>query len=68
MDGTLIARSVSMGTVIWPDWPWPAPFSRTPPPPTPSERPDEAQVSHLDPSVPQKRPSVTELLGHLESC
>src|SRR2546425_11707171 len=45
---------------IWPDWP-PLPLPPlNPPAPAPrrSERPDETPVSHPDPSVPQKRPSV----------
>jgi len=50
-----------MGFVIWPDWPWPTPPLDLPAPPAlpaPSERPDEAPVSHPDPSVPQKHPTA----------
>ena len=55
-----------MGIVIWPDWPWPLPPLDSPAStPVPSERPDEAPVSHPHPSVPQERPLVSnELLDH----
>ena len=46
-----------MGTVIWPDWSWPSPPLNPPAlrqPAAPPERPDEAPVSHPDPSVPPR--------------
>src|SRR5207249_3792942 len=65
---TLTPRSAPMCFVIWPDWPWPSPSldpPARPPPPTPSERPDAAPVSHPHPSVPQKRP--TNLAGRSDN-
>ncbi len=80
VDGALTPASVSwarpsqrgthiMGIVTWPDCTWPSLPPDPPAPPhvpPPSERLDEAPVSHPDPSVPQKRPTKTALM--ITSC